>query len=131
MIPLHLNSSAPFENLKKDPYAFSEVFSPNKDFQVTLVRELPECNVLIYEKKFNSTAEMSFVMYIDGEVKDADLKKFMRLYKKFVLSLQSRNFREVEPLIIAKSYSDKVIKIIEEYNSKYEKRKSFRLFTYK
>ena len=131
MMPPHLNSSAPWEELKKDPYVFNEVFSRQKDLKVILVKEIPEHNILIFEKKFDNSAEMAFVIYIEKQMNEITLKELTHRYKNFVLSLPNRNFREVEPIIIAKSFSDKAIEIIEEYNSKYEKRKPFRLFTYK
>lgn len=131
MMPLHINSANPCEDLKRNPYAFNEIFSKHKDFTIDLIKEITEHNILIFEKKFNGTAEIAFVMCIDEKVNEAVFKRFMELYKKFVLSLPNRNFKEAEPIIIAKSFEDDVIKLLDVYNSNYEKRKPFRIFTYK
>lgn len=130
MMLLHINSSKPCEELKRNPYTFSEIFSKHKDFTVDFIKEIVEYNILIFEKKFNGIAEIAFIMCIDEKVNDVSFKRFMKLYKQFILSLPNRNFKEVEPIIIAKSFEDGVIKLIETYNLNYEKRKPFRVFTY-
>lgn len=131
MMPLHINSSNPCKELKRNPYAFSEIFSKHKDFAIDFIKEIEEHNILIFEKKFNGTAEIAFIICIDEKIDRAVFQRLMGLYKQFVLSLPNRNFREVEPIIIAKSLEDEVMELIDSYNSNYEKRKPFRVFTYK
>ena len=130
MMPLHLDTLTPLEDLKRNPCAFREIFSEEKDFNVIFVKEIPEHNILIFEKRYNGIGEIAIVICVDDKVTKITLKQLMNHYKKIVLSLPGRNFREVEPVVIAKEFDNDVLTMIERYNSSYEKRKPFRLFTY-
>jgi hypothetical protein len=129
MLP-HIKSADPYRDLQANPYLFNQVFSRHKDFEVQLIGQMEEFKVLIFEKKFNGTAEKSFVFCIDEKVNVGLLKKLIKVYRQFVVSLSNRNFRDVEPIIIATSFENEVISLIETYNMNYNKRKPFRVFTY-
>lgn len=128
---LHIKAANPYAELKNDPYAHSEIFRRNLDFRLDLVEESPNQNVLLFRKVFNDeTAEYAFIACRDKEITFKEFQEVYTLYRGHVKKFGQGDFKEVEPVLIARGFSYEVIKFIGTYNEKHSKRKPFRLFSF-
>ncbi len=125
-----IKGTKPCIQLKSNPYAFPEIFSEEIDLNLRIVEERDNGNILLFERLFNGSAGFSLVVCKDSNLVWDEFTEIYEIYCEFVKRLGKGDFKEVEPIVIAKEYASEVLEFIEAYNNQHRKRKPFRLFTF-
>jgi hypothetical protein len=127
---IHLKTTDPYSDLKRDSYNFPELFDRVYDFQLELVKEDSSAKALLFRKKYNGAAGYAYVVFIDTILDSEKLKSIFQNYSKTVREYGKKDFKEVELSIIVKAASQEVLEEIANYNRTYSKRDPIRIFNY-
>lgn len=119
MSTVFLDTPAPAVALENDPFAFQTIFLKELDGPMTLSEtiELEKGKVLIFRKEARKDDAYAFVVCWDKRLDWASFEGIYSLYEERTSALVHGNPSCLEPVFIAKSIDNDVLKFIQEQSS--------------
>lgn len=129
-----LSTSEPYGDLCKDPYSVG-VFDQAINGILSIVEKNDGDRTILIERRFtnNSGSHVSagyyFMQCLDSLCEEKHLTQFRALLESVVKQQGKGNYMEVDPILIARGYSDAVFGFVDQYN-RIQKRKPIQLLEY-
>ena len=120
-----------YSRLCKDPYSMG-IFDKTVDGQLAIAETDDNNKSVLVEKSFadHTGTQIScghvFIQCLDTRCDENDLMRFRGLLQNIVNSRSKGDYMEVEPILIAPSFSNHVVMFVTQYNE-IQKRKHIRL----
>lgn len=127
-------ASHPYTSLCTDPYS-AGIFDQSINGIVSVVEKNDQRGTILIERSFvndsgsHVSAGYYFVQCLDSLCEERHLTEFRALLETVVKEKGAGNYMEVDPILIAPSYSHEVAGFVEQYN-RMQQRKPIQLFEY-
>jgi len=129
-----ISTETPYDSICKDPYSLS-IFEReiNGDLGIIERDDIPK--LILFNKRFldlegrGKSSGYCLVQCIDDVCNIDSVEEFRKKLEEIARKYANGNYMDIDPILIAKAFSQDVLVFIDNYNS-LQKRKPMRLYTF-
>ncbi len=124
----------PYDSICRDPYSLS-IFEKKINGMLTIIERDDTRKLILFNKGFldlesrDKSAGYCLVKCIEGVCNIDSVEEFRRKLEEITKKYANGNYMGVDPVLVAKAFSQDVLTFIDSYNS-LQKRKPMRLYTF-
>lgn len=129
----NISTGNPYDSICGDPYSLS-IFERQINGDLAIIEKDNIQKLILFNKKFldleggHRSSGYCLVRCIDGICNIDSVEEFRRKLDEITRKYANGNYMDVDPILIAKAFSQDVLAFIDSYNS-LQKRKPMRLYT--
>jgi len=129
-----ISIGTPYDSICRDPYSLS-IFEREINGTLTIIERDDTRKLILFNKGFldlesrNKSSGYCLVQCIEGVCNIDSVEEFRRKLEGITKKYANGNYMNVDPVLVAKAFSQDVLTFIDGYNS-LQKRKPMRLYTF-
>lgn len=124
----------PYDSICRDYYSLS-IFEKEVNGDLAIIEKDDIQKLILFNKRFldlegrNKSSGYCLMQCIEGICNIDSLKAFRKRLEETTRKYTNGNYMNVDPILVAKAFSQDVLSFIDSYNS-LQKRKPMRLYTF-